>query len=103
MSALATIDVRRLTHDDVDDAARLLFDSFSAVYRQRGHTPPFPNVESAAWLCRAYLDLDPEGCALARTGRLPAGASGSRIAAGRSPASGRSPRARAVREGSDGR
>jgi ribosomal protein S18 acetylase RimI-like enzyme len=58
------IEVRALTHDDVDDAARLLYESFSAVYRQRGHTPPFPNVESASWLCRAYLDLDPDGCAL---------------------------------------
>jgi len=59
------IDVRALTHDDVDDAARLLYESFSAVYRQRGHVPPFPNIESASWLCRAYLDLDPDGCALA--------------------------------------
>jgi hypothetical protein len=59
------IDVRRLTPDDVEGAARLLYDAFAAVYRQRGHTPPFPNVDSAAWLCRAYLDLDPEGCALA--------------------------------------
>ena len=59
------IEVRALTHDDVDDAARLLYESFSAVYRQRGHTPPFPNVESAVWLARAYLDLDPDGCALA--------------------------------------
>jgi hypothetical protein len=73
VSALATIDVRRLTHEDVDDAARLLFDSFSAVYRQRGHTPPFPNIESAAWLCRAYLDLDPEGCALAEQAGYPLG------------------------------
>jgi len=35
------------------------------VYRQRGHAPPFPTRDSAAWLCRAYLDLDPEGCAVA--------------------------------------
>ena len=28
---------------------------------------PFPTRESAAWLCRAYIDLDPEGCALARS------------------------------------
>ena len=62
------IDVRALTHEDVDDAARLLFESFFAVYRQRGHTPPFPNVESASWLCRAYLDLDPDGCALVEDG-----------------------------------
>jgi hypothetical protein len=59
------IDVRRLTAEDVEAAARLLYESFSGVYRQRGHTPPFPNVDSAAWLCRAYLDLDPQGCALA--------------------------------------
>jgi len=65
LSAASPIDVRRLTHDDVDDAARLLYESFSAVYRLRGHTPPFPNIESAAWLCRAYLDLDGEGCVFA--------------------------------------
>jgi hypothetical protein len=59
------IQVRRLEHRDVDAAAAILFDAFGAVYRQRGHTPPFPNIESAAWLCRAYLDLDAEGCALA--------------------------------------
>jgi Acetyltransferase (GNAT) domain len=59
------IEVRRLEHDDVDVAAAILFDAFGAVYRQRGHTPPFPNLESAAWLCRAYLDLDVDGCALA--------------------------------------
>jgi hypothetical protein len=59
------IEIRRLGPDDVEGAARLLYDAFAAVYRQRGHTPPFPNVDSAAWLCRAYLDLDPEGCALA--------------------------------------
>ena len=59
------IQVRRLEQHDVDAAAAILFDAFGAVYRQRGHSPPFPNLESAAWLCRAYLDLDPEGCALA--------------------------------------
>ena len=63
MTAACT--VRRLEHDDVDVAAAILFDAFGAVYRQRGHTPPFPNLDSAAWLCRAYLDLDPEGSALA--------------------------------------
>ncbi len=73
MSPPPTIDVRRLTHDDVDEAARLLYESFTAVYRQRGHTPPFPNIESAAWLCRAYLDLDPEGCALAEQATYPLG------------------------------
>ena len=73
MSPPPTIDVRRLSHDDVDEAARLLYESFTAVYRQRGHTPPFPNIESAAWLCRAYLDLDPEGCALAEQATYPLG------------------------------
>ena len=67
------IDVRRLTADDVEAAARLLYESFSGVYRQRGHTPPFPNVDSAAWLCRAYLDLDPQGCALAEQDGQPLG------------------------------
>jgi hypothetical protein len=67
------IDVRALTHDDVDDAARLLYESFSEVYRQRGHVPPFPNIESASWLCRAYLDLDPDGCALAEDDGQPLG------------------------------
>jgi ribosomal protein S18 acetylase RimI-like enzyme len=61
------IEVRRLEHDDVDVAAAILFDAFGAVYRQRGHTPPFPNLESAAWLCRAYLDLDVDGCSLAES------------------------------------
>ena len=42
-------------------------DAFGAAYRRRGHAPPFPTRESAAWLCRAYIDLDPEGCALARS------------------------------------
>ena len=50
---------------DVEAAAGILFDAFGIVYRQRGHVPPFPTRESAAWLCRAYLDLDPEGCAVA--------------------------------------
>src|SRR5262245_9561306 len=59
------IQIRRLEHEDIDVAAGILFDAFGAVYRQRGHTPPFPNLDSAAWLCRAYLDLDPEGCVLA--------------------------------------
>jgi hypothetical protein len=67
------IEVRRLSSHDVEVSARLLYDAFSGVYRQRGHTPPFPNVESAAWLCRAYLDLDPEGCALAEQGGRPVG------------------------------
>jgi Acetyltransferase (GNAT) domain len=59
------IEVRKLESRDVDAASAILFDAFASVYRRRGHTPPFPNLESAAWLCRAYLDLDPEGCALA--------------------------------------
>jgi hypothetical protein len=59
------IEVRPLESRDVDDASEILFQAFSSVYRRRGHTPPFPNVESAMWLCRAYLDLDPEGCAVA--------------------------------------
>jgi hypothetical protein len=67
------IEVRQLTLDDVEAAARLLYESFSVVYRQRGHAPPFPNVDSAAWLCRAYLDLDPQGCALAEEGGQPVG------------------------------
>ena len=59
------IEVRPLESRDVDDASEILFQAFSSVYRRRGHTPPFPNIESAMWLCRAYLDLDPEGCAVA--------------------------------------
>jgi hypothetical protein len=59
------IEVRRLESRDVDDASTILYEAFASIYRRRGHTPPFPNVESAVWLCRAYLDLDPEGCALA--------------------------------------
>jgi hypothetical protein len=60
----APLHVRNLLAGDIAAAAQILFDAFSAVYRQRGHTPPFPTLESAAWLCRAYLDLDPDGCAL---------------------------------------
>jgi len=61
------IQVGRLGQADVDAAAAILFDAFGAAYRRRGHAPPFPTRESAAWLCRAYIDLDPEGCALARS------------------------------------
>jgi len=61
------IQVSRLGQVDVDAAAGILFDAFGAAYRRRGHAPPFPTRESAAWLCRAYIDLDPEGCALARS------------------------------------
>ena len=57
------IQVGRLGQADVDAAAGILFDAFGAAYRRRGHAPPFPTRESAAWLCRAYIDLDPEGCA----------------------------------------
>lgn len=59
------IRVGRLERTEVEAAAGILFDAFGSVYRQRGHVPPFPTRDSAAWLCRAYLDLDPEGCALA--------------------------------------
>src|SRR6185436_16139579 len=63
------IQVGRLGPTDVEDAATILFDAFGAAYRRRGHAPPFPTRDSAAWLCRAYIDLDPEGCLLARAGR----------------------------------
>src|SRR5256885_16811659 len=53
---------------DIADAAAILFDAFGPVYRQRGHVPPFPTRDSAGWLCRAYLDLDPAGCAIPRIG-----------------------------------
>src|SRR5206468_713938 len=62
------IRVARMEKGDIDDAAAILFDAFGAVYRQRGHVPPFPTRDSAGWLCRAYLDLDPVGCAIARVG-----------------------------------
>jgi hypothetical protein len=62
------IRVGRLERTDVEAAAGILFDAFGSVYRQRGHAPPFPTRDSAAWLCRAYLDLDPEGCELAWSG-----------------------------------
>jgi len=62
------IQVARMERSDVDAGAEILFDAFGAVYRQRGHVPPFPTRDSAAWLCRAYLDLDPEGCVVAWSG-----------------------------------
>jgi hypothetical protein len=62
------IQVARMERSDVDAGAEILFDAFGTVYRQRGHVPPFPTRDSAAWLCRAYLDLDPEGCAVAWSG-----------------------------------
>lgn len=58
-----------MERSDVDAGAEILFDAFGAVYRQRGHVPPFPTRDSAAWLCRAYLDLDPEGCVVAWSGK----------------------------------
>ena len=61
-------EVRRLEARDIDDASAILYEAFASVYRRRGHTPPFPNVDSAVWLCRAYLDLDPDGCAVATVG-----------------------------------
>jgi hypothetical protein len=67
------IRVGRLGAADVDEAAEILHDAFELVYRKRGHLPPFPNRESAAWLCRAYLDLDPEGCAIAWSGSAAVG------------------------------
>jgi hypothetical protein len=69
----AMIEVRRLEPRDVDEASAILYEAFASVYRRRGHTPPFPNVESAVWLCRAYIDLDPEGCAIATAGGAIAG------------------------------
>ena len=62
------IRVARMERSDVDAGAEILFDAFGAVYRQRGHVPPFPTRDSAAWLCRTYLDLDPEGCVVAWSG-----------------------------------
>ena len=59
------IGVRVMRDDDADRAAEVLLGAFGSVYRQRGHIPPFPNLESAIWLCRAYLELDPDGCAVA--------------------------------------
>ena len=59
------IAVRAMRDADGERVAEILVAAFSQVYRQRGHIPPFPNTESAIWLCRAYLDLDREGCAVA--------------------------------------
>jgi hypothetical protein len=67
------IKVRAMREADVDRGAQILVSAFAQVYRQRGHTPPFPNVESAAWLCRSYLDLDPDGCAIAEAGEVGVG------------------------------
>ncbi len=62
------IQVARMGQADVDSAAEILFEAFGSVYRRRGHNPPFPTLDSAAWLCRAYLDLDPVGCIVAVSG-----------------------------------
>jgi hypothetical protein len=62
------IDVRVMREQDTDRAAQILVSAFAQVYHQRGHVPPFPNLESAIWLCRAYLELDPAGCAVAEVG-----------------------------------
>jgi hypothetical protein len=62
------IEVRGMREHDVERAARVLLEAFAHVYHQRGHVPPFPNLESAIWLCRAYLELDPDGCAVAELG-----------------------------------
>jgi GNAT superfamily N-acetyltransferase len=67
------IKVRPLTSADAEAAGEILLTAFSQVYRQRGHAPPFPNLESAVWLARAYLDLDPQGCALAEGPTGPVG------------------------------
>jgi Acetyltransferase (GNAT) domain len=62
------IEVRVMREEDADRAAQILVAAFAQVYHQRGHVPPFPNLESAIWLCRAYLELDPAGCAVAEVG-----------------------------------
>ncbi|MES1172314.1 MAG: GNAT family N-acetyltransferase [Bacteroidota bacterium] len=62
------INVRVMREEDAERAAQVLVAAFAQVYHQRGHVPPFPNLESAIWLCRAYLDLDPDGCAVAEVG-----------------------------------
>jgi len=67
------ITVRPMTSADTDAAGEILLGAFSQVYRQRGHASPFPNIESAVWLARAYLDLDPTGCAIADSPMGPVG------------------------------
>ena len=67
------IRARPLREADVDHAAQILVGAFAQIYRQRGHTPPFPNLDSAVWLCRSYLELDPDGCVIAEVGDLPVG------------------------------
>lgn len=60
--------VRQMREQDADRAAQVLVSAFAQIYHQRGHTPPFPNLESAIWLCHAYLELDHHGCLVAETG-----------------------------------
>jgi hypothetical protein len=67
------IKVRTMRDDDAERAGQILVSAFAQVYQQRGHVPPFPNLESAVWLCRAYRDLDPAGCAVAELGGVPVG------------------------------
>lgn len=57
--------VRPVTTADADASAAVLHAAFAGVYRRRGHNPPFPTLDSATWLVRAYLDLDPHGSLLA--------------------------------------
>lgn len=67
------IQIRAMREADIDSAAQILVGAFAQVYRQRGHTPPFPSLDSAAWLCRSYLDLDPNGCVMAEAGGVSVG------------------------------
>ncbi len=57
-----------MREEDAERAGQVLVAAFAQIYHQRGHSPPFPNLESAIWLCRAYLDLDHDGCAVAELG-----------------------------------
>jgi hypothetical protein len=59
-----------MREEDAERAAQVLVSGFAQIYHQRGHVPPFPNLESAIWLCRAYLDLDHDGCLVAEVGGL---------------------------------
>ena len=57
-----------MREQDAERAAQVLVSAFAQIYHLRGHTPPFPNLESAIWLCHAYLELDHDGCLVAETG-----------------------------------
>ncbi|MBC8133256.1 MAG: hypothetical protein H7X95_09780 [Deltaproteobacteria bacterium] len=59
------IAVRQMRVQDAERAAQVLVSAFARIYHQRGHTPPFPNLESAVWLCHSYLELDHDGCVVA--------------------------------------